>query len=145
MAKTRRYSQQRSRPLSLTIIAWGVLLLGLANGWRAIGLYRQSALLIELGVVPDPRLRLVIAVVWAVIFVALAGMLWYRRRVTRWAIPGLIAIYSLYQMALTLLFSKSPDALRGWPLTGLLSMIIFLALTWFLNRAANSWYFDASG
>jgi DNA-binding XRE family transcriptional regulator len=145
MARTSGYSQQPSRPLSITLIAWGTFLLGLANGWRAVGLNRQSSILIELEVVPDPRLRLAIALAWAIVFLVLAGMLWFRRRLTRWAIPGLVAVYSLYQMALTVLFFRSPDAARGWPLTVLLSLMVVVGLTWFLNRAANRWYFEVSG
>jgi DNA-binding XRE family transcriptional regulator len=145
MARTSGYSQQPSRPLSITLIAWGTFLLGLANGWRAVGLNRQSSILIELEVVPDPRLRLAIALAWAIVFLVLAGMLCFRRRLTRWAIPGLVAVYSLYQMALTVLFFRSPDAARGWPLTVLLSLMVVVGLTWFLNRAANRWYFEVSG
>jgi hypothetical protein len=97
-------------------------------------------LLIEMAVVPDPRPRLIVALCWMATFIVLAFLLWRGRRATRWAIPVLLAVYGLYQLALMLLFSQSADALRGRPLTTLLHLLVVVITAWFLNRSASSWY-----
>lgn len=144
MARGPRFHRRQSRPRSVALIAWGVLLLGVANGWRALGLYRQSGLFLELDLSPDPRLRLAMAIVWATGFVIAAVSLWLRRRVVRLALPLLLLLYAIYQLGLLGLYALA-DELRGeWPAVATLYAVTILFTIWVLNRRVGRQYFENS-
>ncbi len=132
------------RPFTVTLTIMGVFLLGLWNLGRAAALYREQDLLLTLQVQPDPRLRLTIALVWAVIFGGLVWAVWRRRPFSQKAIPVLTAIYATYDLGLRI-FSP-PARLNGanWLLTGAFYLIIILFMAWALNRQAANDYFQSA-
>lgn len=131
----------RTRPLSVTIIAIGVFLFGLVNGWRAFGLFDQTDLLLASGVSIDPRLRAVVAIVWALLFIGAVLALWRRHPLSRVAVPLLVAAYALYEVGLLLFLVQSPVARRGWPTDTLFYATLVFLSAWLLNRRAVRAYF----
>ena len=134
---------QDKKPKGVTLITWGLLLLGLANIWRSVGLWRQSDMLLELGIGPDPRLRLAISVVWAVLFGASAVTIWTRKRLAQWLVPAALILYGLYK--LSLIFIASQSANQDIRIIGNLIFYIALALFagWVLNRPKARQYFSS--
>ncbi|MEW5985632.1 MAG: hypothetical protein AB1791_03265 [Chloroflexota bacterium] len=114
------------------------------NVWRAYALGGQSDLLIELGASVDPRLRLVMALVWAVVWLGLAVALWRRRPFTRLALPVAWLLYVLYHLALLFFFVRSSVAQAGWLGYTLPALFILLYVTWVLNRPAARRYFGSN-
>lgn len=134
------------RPKSVTLVAWGVFLLGMVNGWRAIVLFRQRGLLYDLGVTLDPAYIAAAALVWAVLFVAVAIAIARHRPSGRWLTPAILALYTLYGVVLstigderatleTLLSSKYQLLIL------LLSIVIIVFVIWALNRKLARDYF----
>lgn len=101
------------RPLSLTITILGIFSLAAWNLWRVWIVAQQSALLVQLGVTLDPRLRLAMAIVWALVFLLLAAGLWQRRAAARIFLPIVVLLYGSYHLLL-LLFTPAPAARQGW-------------------------------
>jgi hypothetical protein len=141
MTKAQARGRRRDRPRSVTLIAWGVLLLGLLNGWRALGLLRQRSLLEELGVIPNPVVASLIALLWAALFVVLAVVVWQGRPVTRLLVPVILLIYALYQLLLIALFAQSGRS-RGDLLGNAgIYAVVLLITTWALNRRSARVFF----
>ena len=134
---------QDKTPKGATLIAWGLLLLGLANIWRSFGLWRQSDMLLELGIGPDPRLRLAISAAWAVLFGASAVMIWTRKRVSQLLAPGVLILYGLYRLSLIFFANQSAD--QDIRIIGNLIFYAALALFvgWSLNRQKARQYFSS--
>ena len=134
---------QDKKPKGVTLITWGLLLLGLANIWRSVGLWRQSDMLLELGIGPDPRLRLAISVAWVVLFGASAATIWTRKRLARLLAPAVLIFYGLYRLAL--IFIASQTANQDIRIIG--NLIFYTALTlfavWSLNRPLARQYFSS--
>lgn len=131
---------ESSRPRSVTILTLGGFLLGLWNLWRAVTLIRQVPLLLELGSVLDPRVRLTIALLWAFWFPVLAGVLWLRRPAARWLFPLSLSVYSVYHLALLAFFMPTATARQGWPATATLFLTLLLWSVWVLGRPAHRSY-----
>jgi hypothetical protein len=131
----------RRQPVSVTITAWLVFLLGIANVWRAAGLARQSDMLLSLGSTFDPRLRLGLALMWALLFAAALFVLWRRWALARLITPALALLYGLYQLGLIGLFYRSEAARRGWLASAGLYLALFGLTTWLLNRRGTRRYF----
>lgn len=108
---------------------------------RAAALYREQDLLLTLQVQPDPRLRLLIAGVWVVIFWGLAWAVWRRRPFSQKAIPGLTALYAAYDLGLPFIYPTARLNQTNWLLTGAFYIIIILFMAWALNRPAANAYF----
>lgn len=134
MAKTKR-------PRSVTITLLGVILLGTWSAARAVAIASQVELLLELETRPDPRLLMIIASVWAVLFCGAAVALVSRRHVTRWLIPLLIILYALYELSLEGLFESTTISIQGWLLRILLYDGIIIFVAWSLNRKEAKAYF----
>lgn len=130
------------RPRSLTITLLGVIGLGAWNAGRVFALMQQNSLLLDLGIKPDPRIRLAMAFLWIILFWAAAIALWRRRPLTSRAIPFLIATYSLYELALVALYVRVPVSGRHWLLNVLLVGIAVSFSYWALNRPAAETYFE---
>lgn len=120
---------------------WGVFLIGLASGWRAFGLAQQAELLLASGSSLNPWVGMGLAIVWSVIFIAVAAALWQRRTWTQKIIPGLILIHGLYYLALIMIFARTAASRNSWSAIGLLFMLAVLYSIWALNRASVRWYF----
>ncbi|HEX6383653.1 MAG TPA: hypothetical protein VF177_03185 [Anaerolineae bacterium] len=129
------------RPLSVTLTLWGVFLLGVWNIGRAIALGRQSSILLALGATPDPRLRLVIAVFWGLLFLGLALALWRRRSFTRQAVPISLLLYTLYRLSLLLFFTQVPVNWQAWLPQSMMYVGVIVFAQWALNRAGAKTYF----
>ena len=142
MAGALQKGRRKVRPLSVTVVVWGISLLGLANGWRAAGIFRQSGLLLALSASPDPRLRALVALFWAIVFVVLAIALWLRWSLVRWAIPGALFLYGLYQIGLIGFFAQTAESTKGWTVNAAIYGVIILFLIWILNRRPARLYFE---
>lgn len=142
MAKAHPQGRRRDRPRSVTLIAWGVFLLGLVNGWRALGLWRQRSLLEELGVVPEPGMVLLLAWLWAAVFAILAVFVWQGRPVSRFLAPALLLTYALYQLLLVVLFAQSDESQSGLLGSAGLYAVAFVVMSWALNRRGARAYFQ---
>lgn len=142
MVSAPRRSPGSGRPQSVSLIVVGVFFLGWVNIYRAVGLFRQSDLQLELGVVPDPRLRMVIAIMWAIVFLVLATALWLKKPLTRMLVPVLLLFYAIYRLALVSLFSKSDYSRSSLVIFTLIYTAIIMFTTWVLNRKAVRAYFD---
>lgn len=130
------------RPLTVTLTLWGVFLLGVWNIGRAIALGRQSSILLALGATPDPRVRLVISIIWALSFLGLALALWRRRPFTRQAVPISLLLYALYRLSLLHFFTQVPVNWQSWLLQSMLYVGVTVFAQWALNRAGAKSYFE---
>lgn len=125
--------RQDTRPRSVTLTGWGVLLLGLVNIWRSAGLYRQLELLLELDVTPDPRLQLITSAVWALYFCALAVSIWRRKIAMRWVVPVSLLVYTIYRIGIYLIYPAENTLNRYWLWAVAFGAAIAFSI-WALNR-----------
>lgn len=144
MAEAQLQEGRPIRPRSVTLVMWGVFLLALVNAWRAVGIYRQSDLWIDLELSLDPRLGLLTALGWTVVFLVLVVAIWRAYAIARLAAPALLLAYATYQLGTEYAFVQSPDFDRGWPLSAGLYALAILYTTWALNQAAGRRYFEKS-
>jgi hypothetical protein len=99
----------KSRPLSVTILLWGVIILGAVNGWRALGWFQQRQILRGLDVTTPLLIELILALVWCAVFLIVALNILRRRR-SRWAVPLAIGLYGLYRIGLLVYLVVTPPA-----------------------------------
>ena len=130
-----------NRPRTVTITFWSVIFLGTWNLGRAIAIGQQLTLQERLNIQPDPRLRLVVAGLFGLLFFGLAGQLWWKRPLTVKAIPNSIAWYTLYETAVWLIFAQPPRNWTLWLLTSLLLIGSVLFTRWALQRAAKTCFY----
>lgn len=142
MTKVAGYYGRQKRPKSVTLMLWGVVLLAVANGWRAIGLSRQGGLLRSLDASLNPSLGIGLAIFWCILFLLAAIALWQRRANIRLAAPALIFIHGVYQVLLVVIFARSAASRNAWPVIGLLFILAALFSVWALYRPSVRWYFD---
>lgn len=102
---------------------------------------RQRELLQELGAFPDPRLRLAIMMVWAVLFLGLLVALRQKRHAARLATPFALLLYALFELGFAFAFVKSPLARDAWLLNTLFYLSIISFAFWALNRTEAKAYF----
>ena len=134
----------KKRPRSVTITLVGVILFGTWSAARAVAIARQIDLLVALDTRPDPRVLLIIASVWAILFWGVAVGLFLRRSVTRWLAPVLVILYALYELGLEGLFESTTIPVQGWLLRILLYDGVIIFVIWSLNRKeAESYFADA--
>ena len=127
----------------MTIVLWGLILLGLWEGGKVVALTRQLRLLLELETSPDPRLRLTMAGVWMGLLLGTAVALWARKPFVRWLVPGLLLVYVVYQLVLMALSVRVSGGAANWLLDVLLATAVILFCTWALNReTATSYYVE---
>jgi len=134
-------TSKEKRPRSVTITLLGVMLLGAWNAAKAFATAQQVTLLLALNLTPDPRLLLVIAAGWMVLFWAAAIALWQRHAFTRWLIPLLLILYALYELVLQGLFVPIPISGQSWLLRILIYGVIILFAIYALNRSKARSYF----
>lgn len=133
---------QHDRPLSVTLVIIGVFLLGLLNAWRALALGQQRGFMLELGIMPDPLVRLVMAAVWSGLFLLSAVGLWRRQPYLRFVLPVGLLIYVLYQLAFPVLFGATTQARSGLPAFVVLYSLGLIFIIWALNHRAARDYFE---
>ncbi len=132
---------KEKRPRSVTITLLGVILLGAWRAAQAFAMAQQIALLLALNIRPDPRLLLVIAVSWMILFWGSAIALWLKWPFSRWLIPLLLILYALYELVLQGLFVRIPISGQSWLLRILLYSVAVLFAVWSLNRSKTISYF----
>jgi len=130
------------RPLAVTITLWGVFFLGVWNMGRVVAIVQQSNVLIELNNKIDPRIRLLIALIWALWFGGVTVALRQRRPFTRRAIPITLLLYAVSELSLTIVFARNQPARSSWLLNGLFYLILIVFSYWALNRTAVTAYFE---
>jgi hypothetical protein len=121
---------------------WSVFLFGVWNVGRVVILIQQSSLLIELTSKPDPRFRLVMALLWAILFGALVIGLWWKRPFTRRTIPITLLLYAVYELSLTTIFAQAPLAHNSWRINGIFYTIVILFSWWVMRQTAVQEYFE---
>jgi hypothetical protein len=131
----------KSRPRGVTIVIWGVFLLGAWNAGRALTLSRQHELFLEWGVRPDPRLRFALALLWMILLWGLTIALRLRRPGIWRSVPVLLALYGLYELGLLSFFVRNPFARRAWLVNTFFYLGSVLFVTWTLNRRSARAYF----
>jgi hypothetical protein len=130
------------RPRTISLVLLLLLILGFIQFATVVALSRQSALLLDLQVKPDPRLRMIIAAVWTAVYWSMAIALWRKAAVTRWLIPLFLALNALYEIAILGLFAQVPITGDQWLLYGLFAVALVIFAWWALNRgAAKAYYF----
>lgn len=135
-------SAKSRRPRSVTITLLGVILIGIWYAGQLFALLRQSGLLLTLNITPDPRLRMVIAALWMVLFWGAAVALWRRKAFTSWFIPLLLTLAALYELTLLGLFVQNSESGESWLIRIWLYSVMILFAAWALNRGAAKPFFD---
>lgn len=123
------------RPCTVTIVILGVIFFGVWNLGESIALWHQLALLLSLNVQPDPRLRLILALLWGLLFFSMAWALWYKRPFTRRAVPIILLFYALYDMGMWLFFQQTQLNKLSWFGVGLFYLSFIVFTRWVLNRS----------
>ena len=141
MASAPTPSPSSSRQRSVILVVIGVLTLGLVNIVRAVSLYRLSDLQLELGVSLDPRLRMILSIIWAAILIASAIVIWMRKPRTRIVVPVILAVYAIYRLAIIGIYAQSEYARSNQLVTVVLYSGVILFAVWALNRRASRKYF----
>lgn len=129
--------QTQTRPPSVTITLWGVILFGVWNLGRAVALNQQMTLAQSLSIQPDPRLRLLGAVLWAASFWGAAVQLWRKRPSTRYLIPLLFLLYAIYNLGLGTCCAQSPIIIPSWSLVVTFYLSATFLSAWALNTTAR--------
>lgn len=109
---------------------------------RVVAIIQQSNILIELNNKIDPRIRLWVALIWALWFGGMAIALRQRRPFTRRAIPITLLLYAVYELSLTIIFAQIQPGQRSWLINTLFYLILITFSYWALNRTAVMPYFE---
>jgi hypothetical protein len=120
------------RPLMMRMVRWGVVMLCLWNLGRAATLWAQWHWAAELSPSPRPEYRLVIAAIWATLFLVSAFGFW-RWSWLRGLIPVFVALYFAYELGLLFVFAQtSPE-----PISVLLYLSFICFSGWVLWRPSS--------
>ena len=141
MAEAPHSSQPGDRPRSVTLVTWGVFLLGIINGWRAYALFQQRGLLLDQGMSLDPAFLAAASVIWSVLLIGVAISIYRRWLAARWITPALLAIYTLYIIVLQGFKIEVPDSASSLTVTNLISVVIVIFIVLVLNRKKARDYF----
>lgn len=133
------------RPRTITLVLLVLILLGIIQAGKVVALTQQSALLLDLQVKPDPRLLMLTAAVWMVLFWSSAFALWRKTALTRWLIPLLLAAYALYELAILGIFVRIPISMDRWIQNSICAAALVLFALWALNRSAAKTYYLEDG
>ena len=109
---------------------------------RVVAIVQQSNVLIELNNKIDPRIRLLIALVWALWFGGMMVALRQQRPFTRRTIPITLLLYAVSELSLTISFAQNQPAQSSWLLDGLFYLVLIVFSYWALNRTAVTPYFE---
>jgi len=130
------------RPFFVTLIMWGVLLLGSWNALRVAALLHQNNLLKEQVVSPNLTFQVAMGVVWAMMFVGLAGAIWRKRPFSRYVTPLALLMYGTYELAILNLYANPLTQWQNWPTNSLFYISITLFTAWGLSRSRSHHYYD---
>lgn len=129
------------RPRSVTLTFWGVFLLGGWNCGRLLATSLNYQLLAPFSTTPSPLFRLVVALVWMLLFWGAALALWQKRPFTRYIIPAILLIYTVYELSTLLLFVQAEPARSSWLINTLFYLFCVGFSYWALNRTAVTSYY----
>ncbi len=129
------------RPRTVTLVMLGVIFLGVWNAGRALVLFKQRTILIELQIRPSIWLQIFIAVGFCCLFLVCVWGLWQKRPFVQNTVPISVTGYAFYHVGIQILFAKSRNP-STWALTGLLFAGTILFTYWALNRSAAQTYFQ---
>lgn len=132
-----RKNDPNKSPMRVTIALGGILALGCWNLGRAIALWQQLPLFRQLEMAPNPAGRLLMAIVWGVLFISLAILGWRHRPVLSPAIPLTLTLYALYHLSLLAFFVQSAVARQSWPIQVIGYLLAILFTVWGLSRSDN--------
>jgi hypothetical protein len=131
----------KKRPRSVTFLAVGVFIFGLAQWWQAWQVYVGLPLVVDLPTAVSPVFRLNMALFWGMVGMVGATAVWRGWFPTPWLLPLTATLFLLYH--LTLLYqATSLMAQRGWSGNLLLGISLILALTLILNRPPARHFFS---
>lgn len=133
---------RQKRPFSVTLTLWSVFLFGVWNIGRVAALGQEIQLFLDLEIRPDPRLRLLLALVWAILFSIVWLGLRGRRPFTRTAVPVLLLLYAISELSFQLFFAQAPAARQSGGINALFYILMILFTGWALNRTAAKPYFN---
>lgn len=134
-------SRKPKRPFSVTLTILGVVLLSGWNWGRVTALYWELNLLLDYQPLLDPRFRLIMAVMWGLVFGFLAWALWRRRPYSQKAVPGLTTIYFLIEISWRFIYPTTQRTSQNWVLSSLFAIVFILFTVWALNHPAANAYF----
>jgi hypothetical protein len=130
-------SRPDARPTSVTILLWGVFIVGALNGWRAASWWQQRQLMAGLDLSATMTFHVLAAFIWMLVCWGLALGLWQRRYYVRWAIPGFLACYALFRLAILLFLAQTPPAPDAWMLPVVVYGVLLGVTSWICWRPAN--------
>lgn len=134
-------SAKQKRPRSVAFTLVGVIFIGTWYAGELFALIRQSSLLLTLPMTLDPRLRLIMAAVWMVLFWGSAVALWRSKPFTTWFIPLILTLSALYELTLLGLYVQIPETGQGWLIRIWIYAAAILFAAWSLNRGPAKQYF----
>jgi hypothetical protein len=135
-------SVESNRPRTITLVLSLLILIGTMQAVKLVALVEQSALLLDLHVVPDPRLRIIGAAVWMASFWVLAVILWRKNSIVRWLVPLFLSLYALFELIILALFAKVPISEQRWIQYGIFAVSFVLFVLWALNRTPARIYYS---
>jgi hypothetical protein len=143
-------SRSVERPRSVTLVAWGVFLLGMVNGWRAIAIFNQRRLLLQWEVSVDPAIASIASSFWFSLFSVATYLRLRRRPLCRWAIPVSLLLYAASGWLLSGMIQGSFDKMNSslfasLPVASLVLFVLTILTGWVLNRKAAREYFVTRG
>ena len=109
---------------------------------RVVAIIQQSNVLIALNNKIDPRIRLLVALLWVLWFGGMVVALWQRRPFSRRALPITLLLYAVYELSLTITFDQSQPGQRSWLVNMLFYLLLIIFSSWALNRTAAMAYFE---
>jgi hypothetical protein len=116
------------RPFRVTLVYLGVTFIGVWNISKAWVLWQQRELLQQLAIQPNPIFQMIMALIWAVLFLGAVWGLRGKRPWLRSAIPILLVVYAGYSAAIKLGFAAEPATQNGWMWTTT-ATLLFAAYT----------------
>jgi len=139
-------SRSVERPRSVTLVAWGVFLLGMVNGWRAIAIFKQRQLLLQWNASIDPAYAAIASVISFLLFIVATILIFRRWPACRWAIPVLLLLYTAAGFLLSGLIQGGFDKMNSGvfaslPVASFALLILTFFAGWILNRKAAREYF----
>lgn len=129
---------ETTRPLAVRLVLWGVLLLALWNAGRAIALWLEMSRLADLPQLPNPQVRMGLAVLWALAFFLSAAALWRCWPLSRKLVPILIALYGVYELGIMIAYATVSPA----PLSAFVYALFVVFTLWALWRPGAGRYFQ---
>lgn len=99
-------------------------------------------LLLALPIQPDPRFRLIMALIWGFVFIGLWWLVRGKRPFSRKLLTLILILYAVYELGLTIFFAQTTLAQQAIWLNLSFYLLLIVFIFWALNRAAANKYFS---